>query len=365
VFGGKRAFARSVLELTTAVLPTHRSRAAPESTDSPTQSHASRASDYLRFRRWVQLWLGAGICVILFGAVVRITGSGAGCGQHWPACKGELIHLPTTLETLIEYTHRLTSGVFGLGLIGLLLRALRLFPRRHPVRRWAVASVVLLGVEAIMGMLLVRFELVANDASVARGFVMPIHLVNTLLLLGAMTHMSFYTLPPNLTDSGKRRATTVMSLIVVAFLAVAASGAVTALGDTVHANLAIHPSSGPSEGLLALRFLESARAVHPVLAISLVAAMLVALVRAVEGGASSLQARGRIALGLLLSQVCIGIVNVMLSAPAFLQVLHLLVTCLIWITIVGIRAELRAPRCITPASRRALVIAVGASERAR
>ena len=44
------------------------------------------------------------VFVILFGAVVRISGSGAGCGQHWPTCHGEVAHLPRSIETAVELT---------------------------------------------------------------------------------------------------------------------------------------------------------------------------------------------------------------------------------------------------------------------
>src|SRR5690606_11240640 len=110
--------------------------------------------------------------VILFGALVRVTGSGAGCGQHWPTCHGEIAHLPRSVETLIELTHRVTSGL-SLVVVGLLLVVVRPLPRGHWARRGAWLTLVFLVFEALIGAGLVLFELVADDTSGARAVVMP------------------------------------------------------------------------------------------------------------------------------------------------------------------------------------------------
>src|SRR5450432_2539798 len=100
-----------------------------------------------RFARYAWLLLGYTLLVILFGAVVRITGSGAGCGQHWPSCNGELLHVPKTLKTAIEYVHRATSGLSVLTSIGLLVAAFRLYPPRHATRSAAGLAFVMIVVE--------------------------------------------------------------------------------------------------------------------------------------------------------------------------------------------------------------------------
>ena len=89
-----------------------------------------------RFARFARTLLGYTLGVILFGAGVRITDSGAGCGQHWPTCNGEVLHLPKSLHTLIELTHRLTSGLSLLAVLGLLIGAFRLYPRGHARARF-------------------------------------------------------------------------------------------------------------------------------------------------------------------------------------------------------------------------------------
>ena len=66
-----------------------------------------------RFSRYAWGVLGANLLVILWGAWVRITGSGAGCGEHWPDCNGQVVPRDPGVETLIEFTHRATSGRMG------------------------------------------------------------------------------------------------------------------------------------------------------------------------------------------------------------------------------------------------------------
>jgi heme A synthase len=60
------------------------------------------------------------IAVILWGAYVRATGSGAGCGSHWPLCNGALFPATANTQTTIEFTHRVTSAV-SLVLVAILL----------------------------------------------------------------------------------------------------------------------------------------------------------------------------------------------------------------------------------------------------
>src|SRR4051812_44391083 len=144
------------------------------------------AAKRVSFERLAWGVLAYTIGVILFGAVVRITGSGAGCGQHWPTCQGEVFHLPRTVATAIELSHRLTSGLSGLFVVGLTLAAFRRFPARHPTRRAATAATVLMGSEALVGAALVKLALVADNASVLRALVMSLHLVNTSFLAAAI-----------------------------------------------------------------------------------------------------------------------------------------------------------------------------------
>ena len=135
------------------------------------------------FARYAWAFVAYLLAVILFGAWVRITHSGAGCGSHWPTCNGDLVPLAPSIETIIEYTHRLTSG--ALGILGLVLVGWAARQRRRRVLVAALVTLFFIILEALIGAGLVLKELVADDDSAARAIVISLHLVNTLMLTGA------------------------------------------------------------------------------------------------------------------------------------------------------------------------------------
>jgi cytochrome c oxidase assembly protein subunit 15/protoheme IX farnesyltransferase len=130
---------------------------------------------YAKFAWGVLAW---NLLVIIWGAFVRASGSGAGCGDHWPLCNGELIPRPEQLETLIEFAHRITSGVALIGVGALVIGAWRTFPAGHRVRKAAGLSGLFIIVEALLGAGLVLLELVAYNVSIARAYWMAGHLVS-------------------------------------------------------------------------------------------------------------------------------------------------------------------------------------------
>src|SRR4029078_7181927 len=131
--------------------------------------------------------------VIGVGTVVRATGSGDGCGSHWPLCKGEIIPVATQVKTIIELTHRLVSGLDGLLVLALVTGGFVLFPKGHPARRAVVVSLALTGVEALLGAYLVEKGLVAGNTSAARAVWMSIHLCTTFLLLASLALSAWFS----------------------------------------------------------------------------------------------------------------------------------------------------------------------------
>src|SRR3984885_10808877 len=131
--------------------------------------------------------VGYNVLVILWGALVRATGSGAGCGNHWPLCNGQVIPLSPRVDTVIEFTHRCMTGGSTFLVIGLLVWAFRGTMKGQAARVFAVASMVLLLNEAFLGALLVKLGYVTGNQSMGRVVVLSIHLSNTLLLLAALT----------------------------------------------------------------------------------------------------------------------------------------------------------------------------------
>src|ERR1700744_5404970 len=126
---------------------------------------ATRTSNFTRFAWGVLAW---NVLVVLWGAYVRASGSGAGCGSHWPLCNGEVLPVAPRIETIIEFTHRVMSGVALGAVIGLWLWSRANFPKGHRARGMALASFLFLILEALLGAGLVLFNYVAKDQSVGR-----------------------------------------------------------------------------------------------------------------------------------------------------------------------------------------------------
>lgn len=98
---------------------------------------------------WFNLfYIGA---VILWGAFVRATGSGAGCGDHWPLCNGVVVPRAPQMETLIELAHRVTSGISLIFIVALFFMARKAAGAGHPLRRAAAWSLGFIIVEALIG----------------------------------------------------------------------------------------------------------------------------------------------------------------------------------------------------------------------
>ena len=148
-----------------------------------------RLSAYAKYAWFV---LAYNVGVILWVAYVRATGSGAGCGSHWPLCNGVVIPKPDRIETMIEFTHRISSGFAFLMVLGLLIWALRIYSKGSIVRKGALLSMVFMIIEALIGAGLVLFELVAQDTSTARAVSISIHLVNTFVLLACITLTAYW-----------------------------------------------------------------------------------------------------------------------------------------------------------------------------
>lgn len=287
------------------------------------------------FARFAAFTLGYTLLVILFGAWVRISGSGAGCGDHWPTCHGELTLRSPTAQTIIEYTHRVTSGALGIMALMLPLWASRSFAAGHPVRRYSWLTFVLICVEAAIGAGLVLRQLVASDASAARALAVALHLGNTLLLTASAALTVAAARASGPTGPARRAAARpdarlrggLLALLLVALMLVSMSGAVTALGDTL---FPVRSTGAGWSAPPADHFLVQLRVLHPVLAgLSVCFAALVAR-RFAEHPVTRPWA---LSVGALSgAQLLLGGVNIVLHAPGWLQLVHLLLAQLLWIS---------------------------------
>ncbi|MFN7685216.1 MAG: COX15/CtaA family protein [Oligoflexia bacterium] len=282
--------------------------------------------------------------VILWGALVRATGSGAGCGAHWPLCNGEMLPVISRNQTLIEFIHRASSGLSLLMVCAVGWVARRRFKDHARIRRLALLSVVGILIEAAIGAALVLLRLVEHDQSLDRAISIALHLANTCFLLGALTLLcrevvrveGAVGLAGAAGAGGKAREFGAPALVqgnwvLGGFVVLAAAGAWTALGDTLFAP-ASFGEGWARDWARDAHFLERLRVVHPFLALGWVALTLPwlqGLRRAGLGGVPAVWA-----LGLMVANVGVGGLNVLLAAPLALQILHLAVANGLWISLV-------------------------------
>ena len=301
------------------------------------------------FTRYAWFVLGVMILVILWGAFVRATGSGAGCGSHWPLCNGVVVPRAPRIETLIEFTHRITSGFSGVLVLVMLGWAFRLYPRGHIVRRAAVFSTLFVITEGLVGAGLVLFEWVADNESVARAISMAVHLVNTNLLLAAITLTAWWAgeatgakdhSPANhvLKWRGQGRTGWLLGGALGLLLLLGVSGAITALGDT------LFPSGTLREGIAAdfmptAHFLVRLRVYHPILAVLTGVYLWFAgpAIAVARPGIGALTFSRTIRV-LVVVQLFAGFVNILLNVPVWMQLIHLLLADLMWIAVVLLAA---------------------------
>lgn len=270
--------------------------------------------------------LAVNVLVILQGAFVRATGSGAGCGRSWPRCQGEIVPLSPSVETLIEFSHRSLSLVaLVLGAV-LLYRAFRLRKLNRGLWVFSLAAFTFLIVEALLGAATVLYGLTGENVSTARGLMVAVHLLNSLLLVGTLTAAVAYARGKvrwPLRAAEQPLLAIVLGLGLAAMLLLMFTGGIAAMGDTMF------PSESLREGI-AQDFdpqahpLVRLRVLHPLLALSVGVYLLLSL------GLSwwlkpVVQARGLAQglLGVYGIQVLVGTVNLALLAPIALQLLHL------------------------------------------
>ena len=311
-----------------------------------------------RFARFAWFTLAYNVAVVLWGAVVRATGSGAGCGSHWPLCNGEVVPRSPRIETVIELSHRLTSGIALLLVITLLVLAFRSRPRGHAARKAAVASMGLMLGEAGVGAGLVLFELVADNQSMARALFMGTHLVNTFFLLGFLALTAHFAGGGGACRMrGQKSTGWGLALGAVALLLAGVSGAVAALGDTLFPAVTLAEALRQDLSPTA-HFLIRLRILHPVISVAAglwTAALALQLVKR-----HAQRRTGRWAcwtLAITFVQLGAGALNVLLLAPIWMQVVHLLLADLLWIGFVLLSASALAAGAPAPATGNAEALA--------
>lgn len=300
-----------------------------------------RGNGYLRYSWSLLVYT---VVVILWGAYVRATGAGAGCGNHWPDCNGEVLPRPERIETLIEFTHRASSGLMFVGALVLLIWALRALPVGHLSRRFAGIAMGFTIAEVAVGALLVLARLVADDQSTSRAVVLAIHLVNTFMLVASLALTAWFATDGRVARlKGKSRTVGLVALALGGVVLLGVSGAIAALGDT------LFPAGSLAEGLRqdmspTAHFLIQLRILHPMIAV--ITAIFVSVIVGVvsrRARSSRVKLMSRWVIGLFVLELAAGFVNLVLLAPLWMQMLHLLLADAVWIAMVLFSASALAP----------------------
>ena len=293
-----------------------------------------------RFASYAWMVLAYNLTVVLWGAYVRATGSGAGCGNRWPLCNGAVTPHSPGVATIIEFTHRAMSGL-DLALVALLvIWAFRAFPPRSPARLGAALSAVFLVTEALLGAALVLLEHVGKNASANRAYSLSTHLINTLTLLACLTLTAWWA-GGRAAVRPRGREVWLAAASLGAFMLLGVSGAIAALGDTLFPVRSLAEGFAQDANPAASVFLRL-RMWHPVLAacvglwLGLYGVSCVARRREVQLGAG-------IMMSLVGIQLAAGMVNLVLLAPLWMQMVHLLLGDLLWISLVLLCATMLTP----------------------
>lgn len=282
------------------------------------------------------------VAVILWGALVRATGSGAGCGDHWPLCNGTVMQHSPRLDTIIEFTHRITSGISFFSAVGLLIWTFAATVKGHLARAAAVATVVFTLIEAILGALLVKLGLTAQSQSPLRAPYLALHLTNTLLLLAALTLTAHFLSRNRGYRRGDIRLVAPIGAAagILVVLIVGVTGSLAALGDT------LFPASSLAAALTqdfaaGSAWLVRWRWTHPTIAFLASVFLIWILVRAAQRSAHwDNRALSAVVLILLAAQYVLGVLDVVLLAPVWLQIAHLLGADALWAGLVVLTARL-------------------------
>ncbi len=302
-----------------------------------------------KLHKWWHLLLYSTWFIVVWGAFVRASGSGDGCGKNWPTCHGELIPKNSSIETIIEFIHRATSGLYGIFVFALVLITIVFLRKRNGLSlsehqlsyisthkklffTLPILVLTLTVFEALIGAKLVLSGLVGSNESWSRAIIMIVHLLNTFVLVSSIVGCIYLfsnlkKLNPNLSseqDLWKKISSGFYLASTLCLIVVAGLGALTALGDTLYPAESLQHGmaqdfSAESPWILKLRVL------HPLLAV--VSVLLISLTFF-----ESFKQNKAIKLYLIITYgtFTIGVINLLLLAPIYMQLIHLLSAQALW-----------------------------------
>jgi len=303
-----------------------------------------------RLAKYAWFVLAYNIVVIIWGVFLRASKSGDGCGQHWLTCHGEIIPSAPEMKTVIEFSHRITSGLDGFIVLALVVWAFLAWrsgksKKTKTVLKTAIVSLVFVITEALVGAGLVLTGNTAETLTAARPFWMAGHLINTFILLAFLSLTAWFA------SGGKRfdfkaqpKILLLLGGAVAGILLIGLSGSVAALSSM------LFPSETLTEGIAkdfsaTSNILLRLRVSHPILSVA-VGGYLIFLASWIKNkfAAFSSVVRWANALSLLVFiQFASGAVTLLTLAPIVMQIVHLFLADAVWISFVlmsaGVLAE--------------------------
>jgi protoheme IX farnesyltransferase len=288
----------------------------------------------LRRLSWTGALLGFGLIVL--GGIVRITGSGMGCGDHWPRCNGEWFP-PLNLPTLIEIGHRWAAALMSLVVLAMATVAWTRHRGNRYLRNPATLALVVLVTQVLLGAVTVKLVLPP--------WVVITHLANAMALLAVVlvTALRATEMTKTVPSYGLRErtvehpahalvmATAVLGFVVILFGAQVANfhAGLLCLGFPL-CNGALLPAPG------AMAFLPWA---HRLLAFAFLAATLalaIRLSRRADPASGPLRRSVAIVVALTVVQIGVAAAMVLELLPPSLRAAHLLVGTLVWAALVAL-----------------------------
>lgn len=294
-----------------------------------------------RFAKFAWLTLLYNLIVVAWGVFVRASRSGDGCGSHWPLCDGDHTPLMGDVGRMVELSHRISTSLCGLLAIILVVWAFRISGPGSSLRRSSATVLGLTLFEGLIGAVIVKFGLVTDNDSVARALVMAVHVISTYFLVGALAFTGL--MASGYETPSYRRQSSVLMLLAVGFLGLmllGVSGAISALGHQLKpVDNVIAASLNP-----ATHWMVRLQPLHPLLGVTIGVYLLF-----IGGLISHLRPSPQVrraakwVVGLYAFQIGVGLLNIFLKAPIPMQMFHLVMADVNFISLVVLGIAALAP----------------------
>ena len=297
------------------------------------------------FAKYAWFVLAYNIVVILWGVFLRASKSGDGCGQHWLTCHGEVIPSAPELKTVIEFSHRLTSGLAFIAVLILVIWAFRKFSKGSAIRKTAFVSFIFIITEALVGAGLVLTGNTAEALTVARPFWMIGHLTNTFILLAFLSLTAWFASGGKTFNlkSAPPKVLLILAIAILGIFFVGVSGSIAALSSM------LFPSETLTEGIAkdfsaTSNILLRLRISHPIVSI-LTSVYLIFIAGWLRREAKEsfwvLRFSNLLSI-LILIQIAFGAMTLLTLAPILMQLGHLFLADAVWISFVLLSASFLA-----------------------